>query len=107
MRGLIKSLEFSLHPFLRALRVLRGKKMQFDLLIENELVIELKSVAKPEGIHEAQLLTSMKLANIRTGHLINFNVTGLKDGIRRFVLSFTKRNREEHEEHERQKSKSI
>ena len=57
---------------------------KIDLLIENELVIELKSVAKLEGIHEAQLL--MKLANIRTGLLINFNVTRLKDGIKRFVL---------------------
>ncbi|WP_261340187.1 GxxExxY protein [Rhodopirellula baltica] len=39
-----------------------------------------------KGIHEAQLLTYMKLAGIRTGLLINFNVTRLKDGLRRFVL---------------------
>ncbi len=59
---------------------------KIDLLVENSLVIELKSVAKLEGIHEAQLLTCMKLSNVRTGLLINFNVTRLKDGLRRFVL---------------------
>lgn len=45
-----------------------------------------KSVEEVKGIHEAQLLTYMKLAGIRTGLLINFNVKKLKDGIRRFVL---------------------
>ena len=57
-----------------------------DLLVENQLIIELKSVEKLIGVHEAQLLTYMKLAGIRTGLLMNFNVTLLKDGIKRFVL---------------------
>jgi GxxExxY protein len=56
------------------------------MLIEDTLLIELKSVDKIMGIHEAQLLTYMKLADIRTGLLINFNVTKLKHGIKRFVL---------------------
>ena len=47
---------------------------------------ELKSVAKLLNIHQAQLLTYMKLAQVETGLLINFNVQRLKDGIRRFVL---------------------
>ena len=59
---------------------------RLDLLVEDELIIELKSVEQIKGIHEAQLLTYMKLAGVKTGLLINFNVTKLKSGIRRFVL---------------------
>jgi len=50
------------------------------------LIVELKSVEQIKGIHEAQLLTYMKLAQVEAGLLINFNVTRLKNGIRRFVL---------------------
>jgi GxxExxY protein len=59
---------------------------RLDLLVERELVIELKCVEEIKGIHEAQLLTYMKLSRAKTGLLINFNVTKLKDGIKRFVL---------------------
>lgn len=48
--------------------------------------MELKAVEQVLGIHHAQLLTYMKLAGIRTGLLINFNVPVLKDGLQRFVL---------------------
>jgi GxxExxY protein len=57
-----------------------------DLLIDSQLIVELKSVEQLSKIHEAQLLTYMKLANIRVGLLINFNVQILKKGIKRFVL---------------------
>ncbi len=57
-----------------------------DVLVEDKLILELKSVDEIKGIHQAQLLTYMKLANINTGLLINFNVKRLKDGIKRFVL---------------------
>ncbi len=57
-----------------------------DILIENDLIVELKSVDRLLPIHEAQLLTYMKLANIKVGLLINFNVPRLKEGIKRFVL---------------------
>lgn len=57
-----------------------------DLLIEDSLILELKCVDQLQGIHEAQLLTYMKLAGIGTGLLINFNVRRLRDGIKRFVL---------------------
>ena len=57
-----------------------------DLLVENRLIVELKSVERLIGVHEAQLLTYMKLAGKRTGLLMNFNVALLKDGIKRFVL---------------------
>jgi len=45
-----------------------------------------KSVEEIKGIHEDQLLTYMKLSSAKTGLLMNFNVTKLKDGIKRFVL---------------------
>ena len=57
-----------------------------DLLVENKLIVELKSVDQIQQIHEAQLLTYMKLAGIRIGLLINFNVTQLKKGLKRYVL---------------------
>ncbi|MCF6158158.1 MAG: GxxExxY protein [wastewater metagenome] len=59
---------------------------RIDLLIENKLIIELKSVDKIIPVHEAQLLTYMRLSNIRVGLLMNFNETVLKNGIKRFVL---------------------
>jgi GxxExxY protein len=59
---------------------------RIDLLVEESLIVELKSVEEIKGIHKAQLLTYMKLAGVRTGLLINFNVTRLKEGIKRFVL---------------------
>ena len=59
---------------------------RIDILIENQLIVELKSVKEIKGIHEAQLLTYMRLAGVKVGVLMNFNVTKLKDGIQRFVL---------------------
>jgi len=50
------------------------------------LIIELKAVEKILGLHEAQLLTYMKLAQVPIGLLINFNVERLKEGLKRFVL---------------------
>ena len=57
-----------------------------DMLVENEIILELKSVEEIKGIHEAQLLTYMKLAGIKQGFLINFNVKRLVDGLKSFVL---------------------
>lgn len=59
---------------------------RIDLLVKNTLIIELKSVDKLLPIHQAQLLTYMKLSNIEIGLLINFNVKYLKSGIKRMVL---------------------
>lgn len=59
---------------------------RIDLLIEKKLIIELKSVEKIIPVHEAQILTYMKLANIKICLLMNFNEKVLKDGIKRFVL---------------------
>lgn len=70
--------------------VYRGQKLaeigyRMDLLVERELVIEVKSVEAIAPLHEAQLVSYLKLSNKRLGLLINFNVPFLKDGIRRRV----------------------
>jgi GxxExxY protein len=57
-----------------------------DLLVDDQLIVELKSVEQLLNIHEAQILTYMKLAKVRVGLLINFNVPVLKKGIKRFRL---------------------
>ena len=57
-----------------------------DVLVDGKLILELKAVEQITGVHKAQLLTYMKLAEIDTGLLINFNVQKLKDGIQRFKL---------------------
>jgi GxxExxY protein len=59
---------------------------KLDLIIDDKIIVELKSVSGLKAIHEAQILTYMKLANINTGLLINFNVAVLKRGIKRFKL---------------------
>ncbi|MCK5564304.1 MAG: GxxExxY protein [Planctomycetes bacterium] len=59
---------------------------RIDVLVENEIIVELKSVEQLMPIHEAQILSYMKLANIKQGLLINFNVPLLKDGLKSFVL---------------------
>jgi len=57
-----------------------------DFLIEDILLVELKSVEQIVKIHEAQLLTYMKHAKVEVGLLINFNVTVLKQGLKRYLL---------------------
>jgi GxxExxY protein len=59
---------------------------RIDLLVENKLVIELKTVETFTDVHFAQILTYMKLGNYSTGLLINFNTKMLKQGIKRFKL---------------------
>jgi GxxExxY protein len=57
-----------------------------DLLVEGRIVVELKSVDNLAPIHEAIILTYLRLSGKKTGLLINFNVTVLKDGVRRFIV---------------------
>jgi GxxExxY protein len=58
---------------------------RLDFIVEGELILELKAVEELLPIHEAQLLTYLKLSDKRIGLLINFNVTLLKQGLRRIV----------------------
>ncbi len=59
---------------------------RLDLLVERSVVVEIKSLSSIEPIHDAQLLTYLKLGGWKLGLLINFNVPALKDGIRRRIL---------------------
>jgi GxxExxY protein len=59
---------------------------RIDLLVENKVVIEIKTVETFTDVHFAQVLTYMKLGGFKLGLLINFNVSLLKQGIRRFVM---------------------
>ena len=62
-----------------------GDGLRLDLIVEGKVVVELKVVTNFEPIHEAQLLTYMKLTQCKVGLLINFKKTTLKEGIKRFV----------------------
>ncbi|MBP2295359.1 GxxExxY protein [Azospirillum rugosum] len=59
---------------------------RIDLLIEDSIVIEIKSVERSLPVYEAQLLTYLKMTGHRLGFLMNFNVSRFKDGVRRMVL---------------------
>lgn len=61
---------------------------RIDLLIERAVIVELRVVRKLHPIHEAQLLSYLKLTNARLGLLINFNVVHLRDGIKRIANGF-------------------
>jgi GxxExxY protein len=58
---------------------------RLDVIVENTVIVELKSVERLLGVHEAQVLTYMRLAKCPVGLLINFNVPRLVDGVRRLI----------------------
>lgn len=59
---------------------------RLDVLVENCVIIELKSVENMNPVYEAQIMTYLRLSGKRLGYLMNFNVKRLKDGIKRFVM---------------------
>lgn len=59
---------------------------RIDILVENSVVVEIKSVEALNDVHAAQILTYLKLSKVKIGLLINFNVASLKNGIKRFVI---------------------
>ena len=59
--------------------------LRLDLVVADKVIVELKAVEKMSPLFEAQLLTYLKLTDLRLGLLINFNVPLIRDGIRRFV----------------------
>ncbi|WP_459554493.1 GxxExxY protein [Lacunimicrobium album] len=61
---------------------------RLDVIVEETVIVELKAVEKIHPVHEAQLLSYLKLSDKRVGLLINFNVTLLKDGIKRIVNKY-------------------
>ena len=78
------NLEHSLPVDYKGLKLDCGYRI--DMLVENEIILELKAVESLKGIHEAQLLTYLKLSGIKQGFLLNFNVSMMKEGIKSFVL---------------------
>ena len=69
--------------------IYKGKQLntnyRIDLLVNNEVIVELKSVQRIENIHKAQLLTYLKMSKLRYGLLLNFNVAIMKQGICRLL----------------------
>ena len=72
--------------------IYKGEKLdcgyRLDLVVENAIIVELKSCEKLEPIHKAQLLTYLKLSGLKLGLLLNFNVPLMRDGIVRVVNEF-------------------
>jgi len=60
--------------------------LRLDMFVEKCVIVELKSVEKMNPVYEAQLMTYLRLSNVRLGFLINFNVPRLKEGIKRMVV---------------------
>ena len=65
-----------------------GEGLRLDLLVDDTLIVELKSVEELKPVHYKQLLTYLKLTNRRVGLLINFNVDDLMDGIKRVINGY-------------------
>ena len=83
-RGIAYKAEYPLPVSYKAIELDCGYRL--DFLVENTIILELKSVEKLLPIHEAQLMTYMKLLSVKEGFLINFNTLRLKGGLKRFVL---------------------
>jgi GxxExxY protein len=83
-RGLSFQRQVSLPVVYKEIRLDCGYQM--DIVVENSVVVELKAIEGLLPIHEAQLMTYLRLSGKRVGLLINFNVAVLKDGIMRRVL---------------------
>lgn len=70
--------------------VYKGLKLDIgyrvDLLVEDRVIVELKAVDRLEPVHEAQLLSYLRLSGCKVGLLINFNVRVLRDGLKRLIL---------------------
>ena len=82
-RGLQVRTQVALPVVYRSVRLEAGYRL--DLLVEDSVIVELKAIESVLPIHEAQLLSYLKLSGKKLGLLINFNVVHLKDGIKRMV----------------------
>jgi GxxExxY protein len=82
--GLLVTTQVALPVVYRDIQMDAG--LRLDMLVENCVIVEMKSVENMNPIYEAQLLTYLKLTGLRLGFLINFNVVRLKDGIKRMVV---------------------
>ena len=65
-----------------------SRELKIDILVENEIILELKSSEIMHPVYEAQIISYLKLTNKKLGFLINFNVPVLKNGFKRYVNNF-------------------
>lgn len=84
LRGLQVARQVQMSPEFKGMRMAEAYRL--DLLVESKVIVELKSVEALLPIHEAQLMTYLKLSSIKVGFLINFNVPILRDGVIRRIL---------------------
>ena len=84
LRGMEVRTEVGLPVFYEGIKLNVGYRI--DILVEEAVVVEVKSVDAIAPIHQAQVLSYLKLSEKSLGLLINFNVVHLKDGIKRFVM---------------------
>jgi len=84
LRGLNVKTQHPLPVFYKDVMLDCGYRL--DLVIEDQVIVEIKSVKELAGIHEAQLLSYLGLSEFRRGLLINFNVKMLKNGIKRMII---------------------
>lgn len=82
-RGLLVKSQIPVLVNYKGIKLEAGYRL--DILVENLVIIEIKSVEKLEGIHTAQLLTYLRLTNLKLGLLINFNSVKLIDGVKRIA----------------------
>lgn len=82
-RGIDAKTQVTLPISYKDIRMESGYRL--DLFVEDCVIVEIKAVEKMSTLYEAQLMTYLKLAEVRVGFLINFNVPHLKDGIKRMV----------------------
>ena len=84
LRGLSVSRQVPLPIHYEGLRLDAGYRL--DLVVANTIIVEVKAVEALSRLHEAQLLTYLKLSGLKVGFLMNFNVPLFKDGVRRLAL---------------------
>ena len=82
--GMVVETQVALPVVYDSVRVDAG--LRIDMVVENCVIVELKSIDTMIPVYEAQLLTYLKLANYRLGYLINFNVPHLRNGFKRMVI---------------------
>jgi GxxExxY protein len=83
-RGLTVLSQIALPVFYDGVMIELGYRI--DLLVEDSVIVELKAVEKVTAVHQAQMLSYLRLSNRKIGLLINFNVVHLKDGIKMVIL---------------------
>lgn len=84
--GLKTKSQVTLPIFYQGIRLDAGYRI--DLLVEDSVIVELKAIERLLPVHEAQLLSYLRMSDLRLGLLINFNVRLLRDGVRRVVNKF-------------------